>query len=380
MRILIAIFLILFSTAVVHSQTLKQAAAQDGILMGAAVNARYLSEAAYTKTLAREFDMVEPEDAMKWSALRPGRNSFNFHDADEIVAFARLHEIKVRGHNLVWHNHNPDWLEYGHFTPGQLSDLLQEHIAKVLAHFQGKVFAWDVVNEAFDARGQLRHSIWYDRPGIGLAGESTAYIEQAFRWAHLSDPEALLFYNDADAEEINAHSDAIYAMVKDFKQRGVPIDGVGFEMHMQNLDPNFPSMRRNFERFSKLGIQIQITELDVALPVDSNGDVLDPVDLRKQADVYRQIAEICLSTPGCTAIQTWGFTDKYSWIPWFTQHRKGAALPFDRNYEPKPAYQALREALRAAESQIHSHYKPVRKRSVTPARMLELSRNPLVRE
>lgn len=352
MRILVTILLVLFSETI-HGQTLKQAATQDHILIGAAVNAHYLSEPAYTKTLAREFDMVEPEDAMKWSALRPGRSSFNFHDADEIVGFAQLHGIKVRGHNLVWHSHNPDWLENGHFTPNQLSKLLHEHMAKVLAHFRGKVFAWDVVNEAFDEQGQLRHSIWYDQPGIGLAGKGTAYIEQAFRWAHLYDPEALLFYNDADTEEINTHSDAIYAMVKDFKQRGVPIDGVGFEMHIHSLKPNFPSIQRNFERFSKLEIQIQITELDVGLPVSSNGDVLDSLDLRKQADVYRQIGEICISTPGCTAIQTWGFTDKYSWIPWFTQHRKGDALLFDKNYQPKPAYWSLMEALNTATRGVH---------------------------
>jgi endo-1,4-beta-xylanase len=327
------------------AQTLRQASEHSGILIGAAVNARYLAETAYTATLAREFNMVEPEDAMKWSVLRPDRYSFDFRDADNIVAFAELHGMKVRGHNLVWHNHNPDWLKHGNFTPDQLSTLLHQHIAQVLGHFRGKVFAWDVVNEAFDENGQLRHSIWYDQPGIGLANRGTQYIEQAFRWAHAVDPQALLFYNDADAEAVNPHSDAIYAMVEDFKQRGVPINGVGFEMHVHDLNPDGASIAANFARFSKLGVQIQITEMDVALAVDSKGNVIEAADLEKQARIYRQIAMICLRTPGCTALQTWGFTDKYSWIPWFTQHKKGDALLFDRNYRAKPAYEALKQAL-----------------------------------
>ncbi|MGH9567807.1 MAG: endo-1,4-beta-xylanase, partial [Candidatus Angelobacter sp.] len=240
-------------------QTLRQAAQRSGLLVGAALNVGYLSEDAYTATLGREFNMVEPEDAMKWLVLRPKQNTFDFSGGDAVVGFAQVHGMRVRGHNLLWQIHNPDWLTNGNFTPEQLARLMQEHITKVLTHYRGKVFAWDVVNEAIDEHGQLRHSIWYDRPGIGKADAGTAYIAQAFRWARAADPHALLFYNDGGAEDINAHSDAIYAMVKDFIRQGVPIDGVGLQMHILDLNPDIESIAKNIARFGKLGIQVQFT-------------------------------------------------------------------------------------------------------------------------
>jgi endo-1,4-beta-xylanase len=146
---------------------------------------------------------------------------------------------------------------------------------------------------------------------------------------------------------MNPKSDAIYAMVRDFRQRGVPIDGVGFQMHIANLRAEVASISANISRFTALGVQVHITELDVALPVDPNGNARI-VDLERQANIYREIAAACLSHPGCTAIQTWGFTDKYSWIGSHSRHTQGAALPFDRNYSPKPAYEALRNVLGSA--------------------------------
>lgn len=309
------------------------------------MNVAYLSETAYTSTLSHEFNMAEPEDAMKWEALRPKRDVFDFAGADQIVDFARTNHMKVRGHNLAWGTHNPSWLTQGQYGPEQLAHLLKQHIQTVVEHFRGRVFAWDVVNEAFDEKGGLRHSIWYDQPGIGKANMSTAYIEDAFRYAHAADPHALLFYNDAEGEALNRKSDAIYAMVKDFKKRGVPIDGVGLQMHILDLDPNIASIAQNIARFAKLGVQVQLTELDVALPVDAQGQPLNPQDLKRQAEIYREVAAACLKETRCTAIQTWGITDKYSWIGWYTHRTKGAGLLFDRMYAPKPAYFALKQAL-----------------------------------
>jgi endo-1,4-beta-xylanase len=336
--------ILLFILAPCGAQTLREEAASRGILIGAAVNVHYLSEPAYTSTLSSEFNMLEPEDALKWETLRPDEKSFDFAAADSIVQFAQTHGVKVRGHNLVWGTHNPGWLAHGSYTAQQLSALLHDHISRVVEHFRGKVFAWDVVNEAFDEKGKLRDSIWFNRPGIG-AGEDTAYIAQAFRLARKADPDTLLFYNDAEAEELNPKSDAIYAMVKDFQKRRVPIDGLGFQMHIFNLAPNLPSIAANFARFSKLGVQIHITEMDVALPVIADGKVTDAASLERQADVYREIIKICMQTPGCTAIQTWGVTDKYSWLGWSTHKSKGAGLLFDGQYHPKPAYEAVRQAL-----------------------------------
>jgi endo-1,4-beta-xylanase len=326
------------------AQSLREYADKIGVLVGAAVNPSLFGEEAYASTLAREFNMLEPENVMKWGAIRSTQSAFNFQPGDRVVAFARAHAMKVRGHCLVWGKYNPVWLSKGRFTPEQLSKLMREHITKVARHYAGQVFAWDVVNEAFDAKGGLEHTIWYDTPGIGLADKKTAYIEQAFRWARAADPNALLFYNDYDAEGLNAKSDAIYAMVKDFKSRGVPLDGVGLQMHIFNLSTkDILDLDANIARLTALGVQVHITEMDVGLPVDAKGNLVDHADLMRQADIYRYAATACLRQPRCTAFQTWGFTDKYSWIPDYTRGTKAAPLLFDKLYAKKPAYQALLE-------------------------------------
>ncbi len=332
--------------AVVPELSLREAARGSGMLIGTAVRPAQLSEAAYASTLAREFNMVEPEDALKWEVVHPERASFDFSQADQIVDFATRHDMKVRGHTLVWHRQNPKWLTEGKYTSDELAEILEQHIKTVVGRYRGKIFAWDVVNEAFDELrpGTLRSTIWRDQPGIGLAANGNFYIERCFRWAHDVDPHALLFYNEAEAESVNAKSDAIYAMVRDFRRRGVPIDGVGFQMHIANLRADVVSITANIKRFTALGVQVHITEMDVALPVDADGNARSE-DLQRQADIYREIASACLAHRGCTAIQTWGFTDKYSWIESRSKKTQGAALLLDRDYRAKPAYQALRSAV-----------------------------------
>jgi endo-1,4-beta-xylanase len=339
-------------TSICCAQTLREAADRDGILIGTAVRPPQLSEPAYASTLAREFNIVEAEDAMKWWILRPDQATYDFRQGDEVVRFAQAHQMKVRGHCLVWGRYNPDWLTQSHFTTQQLSQLLQEHITRVMQHYAGQVFAWDVVNEALDENGAVRDSLWYNQPGIGLSGQGKDYIEQVFRWAHKADPHALLFYNEAEGEGLNRKSDAIYAMVKDFKRRGAPIDGVGLQLHVPALDADIPAIAANIARLAALNVQVHITELDVSLPVNANG-LPRPEDLTRQADVYRGIVRACLNSAGCTAIQTWGFTDKYSWIGSHSRGARGHALPFDRAYAPKPAYRAVMEELSAGRSPAH---------------------------
>jgi endo-1,4-beta-xylanase len=328
------------------AQTLREEAADRKFLVGTAVRPSLFTEARYVETLAREFNMVEPEDALKWWVLHPEREVYDFRQADQVVTFAEIHHMKVRGHTLVWGWTNPDWLTKLQAGPAERSELLHQHINRVVTHFRGQVFAWDVVNEGFDEHGKLRASIWYDQPGIGLAGKGTAYIEQSLRWAHEADPQAKLFYNDGGAETLNAKSDAVYEMVRDFRRRGVPIDGIGLQMHIFDLNPDVEGIRKNIARFAALGVEVHITELDVALPVGPGGNA-SAEDLAKQAEIYQRIASACLQTRGCTALQMWGFTDKWSWVGSATKHTKGAAMIFDRNYAPKLAYGALRDALAA---------------------------------
>jgi endo-1,4-beta-xylanase len=328
--------------AAAFGQPLRELADRRGIRMGAAVNPARLSEASYAETLAREFSMAEPENAMKFGPIHPGASTYNFGPADAVVEFAMGHKMAVRGHTLVWHRQNPQWLTAGGLTPGQLSEALLDHIRTVVGRYAGKVYGWDVVNESFNDDGSLRSTIWCDKPGIGAPG--TGHIEQAFRWARAADPKAALFYNDYGAEPMNAKADAIYRMVRDFKSRGVPIDGVGMQMHLTLKPPAMASIEANMKRLIERGVEVQITELDVRAPVDAAGVAL-AADMEKQAQIYRDVVALCRKFPQCTAIQTWGFTDKYSWIP-RQFPGTGAALIFDPAYRVKPAYEAMAAALR----------------------------------
>jgi endo-1,4-beta-xylanase len=342
---LAGVLLMGFCTAALAAQPLRQLAEQRGIRIGAAADPARFAEPLYAATLAREFNAVEPENAMKFVRIHPAPGGYNFGPADQVAAFARDHRMALRGHVLVWHRQLPSWLTSGSHTPAQLSAILQAHIQTVVGRYAGQVYAWDVVNEAFNDDGTMRRTIWYHAPGLGLPG--TGYVEQAFRWARAADRNALLFYNDYNAEQTNAKSDAIYRMARDFQSRGVPLDGIGLQMHLTAKPGSIAGMEANIKRLTGLGLQVQITELDVRLPVDGAG-AATPASLAAQAQIYRDVVALCLKYPLCTLIQTWGFTDKYSWIP-SNFPGTGAALPFDANYLPKPAYAAMADALRHGE-------------------------------
>ncbi len=338
------VIVILGAAAPPSVHTLRQAGENHHILIGAAAASAYLSEVEYSSILGSEFSQLQPENEMKFGPIHPrpdsDPNPYDFAGADKLVAFAQIHKMVVRGHTLVWHNQVPKWITEGKYASPQLAAILQRHIHTVMGHYASKVYAWDVVNEAFNDDGTMRHTIWYDQPGVG-AGSGTKYIEQALRWARESDPKAKLFYNDYDAEVINQKSDAIYAMAVDFKKRGVPLDGIGFQTHVSLKfdDPSkLSSYAKNLERFAKLGLELHITELDVRLSNDS------PASLNQQAKLYGQITELCVQQPACKLLQTWGFTDKHSWIPQFFKGQ-GWALLWDDKYQKKPAYEAVLSAL-----------------------------------
>ncbi|MGA2136508.1 MAG: endo-1,4-beta-xylanase [Bryobacteraceae bacterium] len=340
------VIIILSLALAASAQTLRQSGSQRGVLMGAAVDTGYIaSDPVYVSTLAQQYSMIEAENEMKWAAIEPNQGVFDFTAGDTLVAFAQSNGMQLRGHNLCWYAYNPSWLANGNFTPAQLYTLLQTYITTVVTHFKGNVFAWDVVNEALADDGSgLRDSIWYDQPGIG---DGSSYIDQAFIWAHAADPNALLFYNDYNVEDAdnNPKSDAMYSLVQGMLLRGVPINGVGLQLHI-TTDPSYVSpagLATNIARLTALGLQVHFTELDVRLPVDSNGNA-SASDLAAQGQRYQDIVSVCMQYPGCTAVQTWGFTDKYSWIPGaFPGY--GAALPYDVNYAPKAAYAGIQQAL-----------------------------------
>ncbi len=327
--------------------TLRAAAQRHGLVVGTAADSGHFSEAQFTSVLSTEYSDLTPENQMKFGPIHPrpdtDPNPYDFAGPDALVAFGVAHKMKVRGHTLVWHSQLSTWVTGGGFDATQLSTILRSHIATVVGRYAGKIFAWDVVNEAFNDDGSIRSTIWYDSPGIGFSGMGTRTIEQSLNWAHLADPKAKLFYNDYGAETQNSKSDAIYAMASDFKGRGVPLGGVGFQFHVDlgfNNTGTLDSVKANFARFAALGLDIHVTELDIRLSDFSAGS------LAAQADLYSKLIALCRTQPAVKLVQTWGFTDKYSWIPYFFSGM-GWALPFDADYGKKPAYTAMFNALTA---------------------------------
>ncbi|GAA3389864.1 non-reducing end alpha-L-arabinofuranosidase family hydrolase [Streptomyces roseoviridis] len=295
-------------------------AAPSGRYFGTAVAAGRLGDPAYTAIVDREFTMITPENEMKWDATEPSRGRFTFGPADRIVDRALARGQRVRGHTTVWHAQLPSWV--GSIRDAKtLRAVMNQHITTQLTHYKGRIHAWDVVNEAFadGGSGRLRDSVFQK-----VLGDS--FIEEAFRTARAADPSAKLCYNDYNIENwSDAKTQGVHRMVKDFRSRGVPIDCVGFQSHFGDGGPP-ASFRTTLAGFAALGVDVQITELDIAKA--------SPVH-------YASAVDACLSVARCTGITVWGVRDGDSW------RSDEKPLLFDGDGKPKPAYTAVMNALRS---------------------------------
>ena len=329
-------------------KSLRAHAEAHGLLVGCAVVPERLNnERQYAGVVADQANLLVAENAMKWKALRPAPEKFDFRGADAILAFAVAHGQKVRGHNLCWHEALPDWFE-STVTKENARQILTEHIKTVAGRYAGKLHSWDVVNEAIDPKSGLpngmRKSPWLDMV-------APDYIDVAFRTARAADPKALLTYNDygieTDAPEEAEKRAAVLALVRGMKKRGVPIDAVGVQSHLKAENPVPANGLRDFVRqMSRMELQVFITELDVnerkLSGTDADGDAV-------VARIYKDYVTMMVSEPNVTAVLTWGITDQYTWLngPKFKRldgkHQR--CLPFDAEYQPVPAFFALRDAL-----------------------------------
>jgi len=294
-----------------------------------------VDDQVYQQVAAEEFNMIVSESMWKFGSVHPSQNNYDFSKADAFYNYGIENGLAIRGHTLIWHESLPSWIYNRSWTRQELLAVMEDHIHTVMGRYRGTVVAWDVVNEAIRWNGEWRNTIW--RNVIG-----NDYIDYAFRYAREADPDALLFYNDYDTEELGVKSDVVYELVSGLVQRGVPIDGVGFQTH-QGLDESFDvaNVQANLQRFIDLGLQVQFTEVDVKL---QGGTGTYEQKLEQQAQRYRDIAYVCGQTPYCTAILYWGFTDEYSWVN--KRHGAGTdAMLFDRNFQPKPAYYATRDEI-----------------------------------
>ena len=306
--------------------------AAASVPVGAAVEPHLLEDAAYRATLVREFNALTPENAMKWDPVHPTERGWRFEPADALVAFAEAHAMAVHGHTLVWHRQLPDWLDAVP-GPARMARALAAHVETLVGRYRRRVRSWDVVNEAVDDAGRLRRTLFLRRLGPG-------YIAEAFHRAHAADPDARLYYNDYGAEGGGAKSDAVYALVARLVDEGVPVHGVGLEMHLRATHPPAPAaIAANVARLTALGLAVRISEMDVRIRRVRRGD-----PLVRQRRVYEDAIAAC-AAPGLAGVTFWGVSDAHSWI--HQEFGSDAPLLFDRDYRPKPAYFGARQALEA---------------------------------
>jgi endo-1,4-beta-xylanase len=296
--------------------TLGASAAQTGRYYGTAIAAGRLGDATYTGILNREFNSVTAENEMKWDATEPSQGRFTYTNGDRILNQGVAMGAKVRGHALLWHQQEPGWAQS--MSGAALRNAMINHVTQVATHYRGRIYAWDVVNEAFADGGSG------GRRDSNLQRTGNDWIEAAFRAARAADPAAKLCYNDYNTDGVNAKSTGIYNMVRDFKARGVPIDCVGFQSHLGTGIAG--DYQANLQRFADLGVDVQITELDVA----QGGN---------QANIYATVTRACLAVSRCTGITVWGIRDSDSW-------RTGEnPLLFDNSGNKKAAYTSVLNAL-----------------------------------
>ncbi|MEU0551759.1 endo-1,4-beta-xylanase [Micromonospora sp. NPDC005979] len=345
------------------TQTLAALGQRHGLKIGTAVNAEALNDTndpRYRQLAASEFSSVTAENAMKWESLEPTRGTYDWTAADQLIQFAQRNRQSVRGHVLVWHNQLPAWLTSGvadgTISKQELRELLRKHITAVVSRYQGKIWQWDVVNEAVSDPWDTPSTLHYK--GFWAQNLGPDYIADAFRWARAADPKALLFYNDYNIEAFGSGNPAddktqfVYDMAKGLRAKGVPIDGVGSQGHLGTQYGNFDTLQVTaaLKRFSALGLATAFTEVDVRSQLTAgvqagNSEEINP-RLQASAANFSVLMKACLAVRDCLSYTVWGFSDKYSWVPdWFNDPPEGLATIYDENYQPKRAYQELKSDL-----------------------------------
>ncbi|WP_024803536.1 endo-1,4-beta-xylanase [Nocardia sp. BMG51109] len=316
-----------------ESESTRSLADRAGVTLGAAVDAEYLGEPEYARTLRSTFNSVTPENELKWSSIHPRRDVWDFARMDRIVEFATANGLAVKGHTLLWDQakggHLPQWVR--EITDrDELLGVVRDHMRTLFERYRGRVDRWDVVNEPLETHGTETYANHFYR----VIGPD--YVAEAFRIARELDGGARLFLNEGAIEYDPAKIEALERVVRKLKREGVPVDGVGLQSHLVHgaVPDGYAAMLADLR---SAGVDVAVTELDI--PVRDHTS--DP--LRTQAEAYRKVFEACLAVE-CHDITTWGFTDKYTWIDDFLG-AGCAPLPFDARYRPKPALFAIREAL-----------------------------------
>ena len=353
--------ILLCSAAAAHAPTALKQAFKGDFVIGVAINTAQIRgiDARGDALIESQFNSISPEDALKWERIHPRPGRYNFDLADQYVAFGEEYHMFIVGHTLVWHSQVPDWVfrdDKGNLLGRDaLLARMKEHIFTVVGRYKGKIQSWDVVNEALNDDGTLRQSLWYKIIGPD-------YIEKAFQFAHEADPQAQLIYNDYSLENEPKRSGAI-ALVKKLRSEGIYITGVGIQGHDHMDWPTVEQEDATISAFAAAGIKVAITEFDM--------DVLPKTGQQPTADVSLKIAQNAALNPypnglpdsvqqalatryadlfrvflkhrdTVERVTFWGVTDADSWLnDWPVKGRTSYPLLFDRNGQPKPAYDAV---------------------------------------
>ncbi|MFL0299225.1 endo-1,4-beta-xylanase [Aquirufa novilacunae] len=304
--------------------------------LGASVNPRMLNEnEAYRNIAKEEWTSLTAENHMKMMLIHPAADRFDFTKGDEIVAFAAKTGKRMHGHTLVWHNQVPQWMKDFQGDQQAWEELLKNHIQTVASHYKGKMAGWDVVNESFLDDGSLRPSLWADH--------IPDYIAKSFQWAHEADPDAILFYNDYGQDGKPKKMQAILDLVSDLKRRGIPIHGLGLQMHI-NVDSKRNELQEVLDKSVATGLKIHLSELDIAVNPKNNPDfVYEEKVASAQAEQFNFVFKSYMMIPAAQqyGITFWNISDKDSWLRGYFKRPKEYPLLFDDDYKRKPAYNSL---------------------------------------
>ncbi|MGP4041453.1 endo-1,4-beta-xylanase [Gracilibacillus sp. D59] len=304
--------------------------------IGAAINRRTMQSSE--EVIKKHFNSLTAENEMKFESVHPYEDEYTFEISDKMVAFAEKHQKAMRGHTLVWHNQTSDWIfeQNGGLVEAEtLLKRMKDHIDTVVGRYKGRIYSWDVVNEVIaDEEDKFyRDSKWYQILGA-------SFIEKAFEYAHLADPDATLLYNDYN-ESNPAKRDKIYQLVKQLKEKGVPVHGIGMQAHWNIYDPSLDNIRKAIEKYASLGVEVQITEMDVSMFAfnDKRTDLTEPTEKMKelQSERYQQFFEVFKEyKEHIGAVTFWGVADDYTWLHDFpVKGRKNWPFLFDTNQQPK---------------------------------------------
>ena len=363
--LLLIVFFLLFGHNNAAAQLTLQEAFKSHFLIGGALNGSQFSgqDKRGAAIAIAQFNTISPENALKWGPIHPEPDKYNFEPADRYVEFGVKNNMFIIGHTLVWHAQTPKWVfedEKGQqISKEKLLARMRDHIMTVVGRYKGKIKGWDVVNEALNEDGSLRQSPW-----MKIIGEE--YLAKAFQYAHEADPDAELYYNDFSLENEPKRNGAV-ALIKKLQLQGVRVTAIGTQQHIKMDWPTMGQVDSTIKAFAALGVQVNVTELDVdVLPAASRNfgaDISLNFELQEQLNPYKNglpdsvqqalakryadlFAVFVKNGTAISRITFWGVTDGDSWLNnWPVRGRTSYPLLFDRDGKPKPAFDAVVETV-----------------------------------